>query len=115
MIRHCYDLASYLYDELDDDLSLDLFTGPKGLINRMKQLDDIPPQLMIKIASSFIKLKSVKSDIIGDMIIAMSRSGGKRSIKMILDALSDYKREFVIDYIDDTDASVMDVVTSLLD
>ena len=115
MIRHCYDLASYLYDELDDDLSLDLFTGPKGLINRMKQLDDIPPQLMIKIASSFIKLKSVKSDIIGDMIIAMSRSGGKRSIKMILDTLSDYKREFVIDYIDDTDASVMDVVTSLLD
>ena len=115
MIRHCYDLASYLYDEIDGDLSLDIFTGPKGLINRMKKLDDIPQQLMIKIASSFIKLKSVKSDIIGDMIIAMSRSGGKRSIKMILDALSDYKREFVIDYIDDTDSSAMDVVTSLLD
>lgn len=115
MIRHCYDLASYLYDELDDDLSLDLFTGPKGLINRMKQLDDIPQQLMIKIASSFIKLKSVKSDIIGDMIIAMSRSGGKRSIKMILDTLRGYKREFVIDYIDDTDASAMDIITSLLD
>ena len=115
MIRHCYDLASYLYDEIDGDLSLDIFTGPKGIINRMKKLDDIPQQLMIKIASSFIKLKSVKSDIIGDMIIAMSRSGGKRSIKMILDTLSGYKREFVIDYIDDTDASAMDVVTSLLD
>ena len=115
MIRHCYDLASYLYDEIDGDLSLDIFTGPKGLINRMKKLDDIPQQLMIKIASSFIKLKSVKSDIIGDMIIAMSRSGGKRSIKLILDTLSDYKREFVIDYIDDTDSSAMDVVTSLLD
>lgn len=115
MIRHCYDLASYLYDEIDGDLSLDIFTGPKGLINRMKQLDDIPQQLMIKIASSFIKLKSVKSDIIGDMIITMSRSGGKRAIKMILDTLSGYKREFVIDYIDDTDASAMDVVTSLLD
>ena len=115
MIRHCYDLASYLYDEIDGDLSLDIFTGPKGLINRMKKLDDIPQQLMIKIASSFIKLKSVKSDIIGDMIIAMSRSGGKRSIKMILDALSGYKREFVIDYIDDTDASAMDAITSLLD
>lgn len=115
MIRHCYDLASYLHDEIDGDLSLDIFTGPKGLINRMKQLDDIPQQLMIKIASSFIKLKSLKSDIIGDMIIAMSRSGGKRPIKMILDTLSDYKREFVIDYIDDTDTSAMDVVTSLLD
>ena len=115
MIRHCYDLASYLYDEIDGDLSLDIFTGPKGLINRMKKLDDIPQQLMIKIASSLIKLKSVKSDIIGDMIIAMSRSGGKRSIKMILDTLSGYKREFVIDYISDTDASAMDVVTSLLD
>ena len=115
MIRHCYDLASYLYDEIDGDLSLDIFTGPKGLINRMKKLDDIPQQLMIKIASSFIKLKSVKSDIIGDMIIAMSRSGGKRPIKLILDTLSDYKREFVVDYIDDTDASAMDVVTSLLD
>ena len=115
MIRHCYDLASYLYDEIDGDLSLDIFTGPKGLINRMKKLDDIPQQLMIKIASSLIKLKSVKSDIIGDMIIAMSRSDGKRSIKMILDTLSDYKREFVIDYIDDTDSSAMDVVTSLLD
>ena len=115
MIRHCYDLASYLYDEIDGDLSLDIFTGPKGLINRMKKLDDIPQQLMIKIASSLIKLKSVKSDIIGDMIIAISRSDGKRSIKMILDALSDYKREFVIDYIDDTDSSAMDVVTSLLD
>lgn len=115
MIRHCYDLASYLYDEIDGDLSLDIFTGPKGIINRMKKLDDIPQQLMIKIASSFIKLKSVKSDIIGDMIIAMSRSGGKRSIKMILDTLSGYKREFVIDYIDDTDSSAMDVVTSLLD
>lgn len=115
MIRHCYDLASYLYGEIDGDLSLDIFTGPKGIINRMKQLDDIPPQLMIKIASSFIKLKSVKSDIIGDMIIAMSQSGGKRAIKMILDTLSDYKLEFVIDYIDDTDSSAMDVVTSLLD
>ena len=115
MIRHCYDLASYLYDEIDGDLSLDIFTGPKGIINRMKKLDDIPQQLMLKIASSFIKLKSVKSDIIGDMIIAMSRSGGKRSIKMILDTLSDYKCEFVIDYIDDTDSSAMDVVTSLLD
>ena len=115
IIRHCYDLASYLYDEIDGDLSLDIFTGPKGLINRMKKLDDIPQQLMIKIASSFIKLKSVKSDIIGDMIIAMSRSGGKRPIKLILDTLSDYKREFVIDYIDDTDSSAMDVVTSLLD
>lgn len=115
MIRHCYDLASYLYDEIDGDLSLDIFTGPKGLINRMKKLDDIPQQLMIKIAASFIKLKSVKSDIIGDMIIAMSRSGGKRSIKMILDTLSGYKREFVIDYIDDTDASAMDAITSLLD
>lgn len=115
MIRHCYDLASYLYDEIDGDLSLDIFTGPKGIINRMKQLDDIPQQLMIKIASSFIKLKSVKSDIIGDMIIAMSQSGGKRSIKMILDTLRGYKREFVIDYIDDTDASAMDIITSLLD
>ena len=108
-------MASYLYEEIDGDLSLDIFTGPKGLINRMKKLDDIPQQLMIKIASSFIKLKSVKSDIVGDMIIAMSRSGGKRSIKMILDTLSGYKREFVIDYIDDTDSSAMDVVTSLLD
>ena len=115
MIRHCYDLASYLYDEIDGDLSLDIFTGPKGLINRMKKLDDIPQQLMIKIASSFIKLKSVKSDIIGDMIIAMSRSGGKRSIKMILDMLSGYKRAFVIDYISDTDGSVIDAITSLLD
>lgn len=115
MIRHCYDLASYLYDEIDGDLSLDIFTGPKGIINRMKQLDDIPQQLMIKIASSFIKLKSVKSDIIGDMIIAMSRSGAKRSIKMILDTLRGYKREFVIDHIDDTDASAMDIITSLLD
>ena len=115
MIRHCYDLASYLYDEIDGNLSLDIFTGPKGLINRMKQLDDIPQQLMIKIASSFVKLKSVKSDIIGDMIIVMSQSGGKRAIKMILDTLSDYKLEFVIDYIDDTDSSAMDVVTSLLD
>ena len=115
MIRHCYDLASYLYDEIDGDLPLDIFIGQKGIINRMKKLDDIPSHLMIKIASSFIKLKSVKSDIIGDMIIAMSRSGGKRAIKMILDTLNDYKREFVIDYIDDTDASAMDVVTSLLD
>ena len=115
MIRHCYDLASYLYDEIDGNLSLDIFTGPKGIIHRMEQLDDIPQQLMMKIASSFIKLKLVKSAIIGDMIIAMSRSGGKRSIKMILDKLSDYKREFVIDYIDDTDPSAMDVVTSLLD
>ena len=36
-------------------------------------------------------------------------------LKMILDTLSDYKREFVIDYIDDTDTSAMDGVTSLLD
>ena len=115
MIRHCYDLASYLYDEIDGNLSLDIFTGPKGIIHRMEQLDDIPQQLMMKIASSFIKLKSVKPAIIGDMVIAMSRSGGKRSIKMILDKLSDYKREFVIDYIDDTDPSAMGVVTSLLD
>lgn len=28
---------------------------------------------------------------------------------------SGYKREFVIDYIDDTDESAMDIITSLLD
>lgn len=114
VIRHCYDLADYLFNEINGDLSLDLVTGSKGLINITKSLDDMPTSLSAKIAESVAKIKGVSSTVIGDMVIALSRNGNKDSIKKVFGSLSANKRDLVIDYVDDTDAPASDLIAKMI-
>jgi hypothetical protein len=114
MIRHCYDLADYLLDEINNELPLDILTGSKGLINRMKALDDIPSSLLSKIVAIIVKMKGINLSVLGDTIIALSRNNDKTSIKKVFSTLSKVKLDIITDYIEDIDAAAYDYVDNII-
>lgn len=114
LIRHCYDLASYLLDEINNEIPLDIYVGPKGIITRMKTLNDIPSSLLSRIVDGLLKVKRIGSQTLGDLIIAMVENHDRLSIKKLFDSLSEVKQDLVLDYIEDTDYSVFQIVSKLV-
>lgn len=114
MIRRCYDLANYLFDEINGEIPLDLYIGPKGLVNRMKSLNDIPPSLTSKIVGNLVKFKGANSHILGDTVIALANNNDNSAIKKLLKSVSRNRRDMIIDYIDDTDMAVSQLVAKLI-
>lgn len=114
VIRHCYDLASYLLDEIGSELPLDLLTGNKGLLNRMKSLDDMPSSLMSKIATAVTSIKSVSSSQLGDLVIACISNGDNQSVKKIMSKVSETKGDMIIDYVDEVDAAASQALEKIL-
>ena len=114
LIRHCYDLASYLLDEINNEIPLDIYVGPKGIITRMKTLNDIPSSLLSRIVDGLLKVKRIGSQTLGDLIIAMTENHERLSIKKLFDSLSEVKQDLVLDYIEDTDYSVFQIVSKLV-
>ena len=114
LIRHCYDLASYLLDEINNEIPLDIYVGPKGIITRMKTLNDIPSSLLSRIVDGLLKVKRIGSQTLGDLIIAMAENHERLSIKKLFDSLSEVKQDLVLDYIEDTDYSVFQIVSKLV-
>lgn len=114
LIRHCYDLASYLLDEINNEIPLDIYVGPKGIITRMKTLNDIPSSLLSRIVDGLLKAKRIGSQTLGDLIIVMAENHDRLSIKKLFDSLSEVKQDLVLDYIEDTDYSVFQIVSKLV-
>lgn len=114
MIRRCYDLADYLLDEINNELSLDILTGSKGLINRMKALNDIPSSLLSKIVTCIVKAKGISLPMIGDTVIALYRNNDKATIKKVFSTLSRVKLDVITDYIEDTDATAYDYIDNII-
>ena len=114
VIRHCYDLASYLLDEIGGELPLDLLTGNKGLLNRIKYLDDIPSSLMQKIAEAIASIKAVSSSQLGDLVIACINNGDNQSVKKIMGKVSETKGDMIIDYVDEVDAAASQALEKIL-
>ena len=114
LIRHCYDLASYLLDEINNEIPLDIYVGPKGIITRMKTLNDIPSSLLSRIVDGLLKVKRIGSQTLGDLIIVMAENHDRLSIKKLFDSLSEVKQDLVLDYIEDTDYSVFQIVSKLV-
>ena len=112
--RRCYDLASYLLDEIGGELPLDLLTGSKGLLNRIKSLDDIPSSLMSKIAVAVAGIKSISSSQLGDLVIACINNDDKQSVKKIMSMVSRTKEDMIVDYVDEVDAAASQVLEKIL-
>lgn len=106
IIRHCYQLADYLLEEVGNNIPLDILTGGKGLINRLKQLDDVPSALLLKIAKSISANNKMPFMILGDFVITCMRNKNKQAANLILNSVSDTKNEMIMDYIEDSDAAV---------
>jgi hypothetical protein len=114
VIRHCYDLANYLLDEIGGTLPLDILTGSKGLLNRMKSLDDMPFSLMSKIAVAIAGLKAVSSSQLGDLIIACINNGDTKSVKKIIGSVSAAKEDMIVDYVDEVDAAASQALAKII-
>lgn len=106
IIRHCYQLADYLLEEVGNNIPLDILTGGKGLINRLKQLDDVPSALLLKIAKSIAANNKITFMVLGDFVITCLRNKNKQAANLILNSVSDTKNEMIMDYIEDSDAAV---------
>lgn len=114
VIRHCYDLASYLLDEIGGTLPLDILTGSKGLLNRMKSLDDMPSSLMSKIAIAIAGLKAISSSQLGDLVIACINNGDTKSVKKIIGSVSAAKEDMIVDYVDEVDAAASQALAKII-
>lgn len=114
VIRHCYDLANYLLDEIGGALPLDVLTGSKGLLNRMKSLDDIPSSLMSKIAIAIAGLKAISSSQLGDLVIACINNGDTKSVKKIIGSVSAAKEDMIVDYVDEVDAAASQALAKII-
>lgn len=114
VIRHCYDLANYLLDEIGGTLPLDILTGSKGLLNRMKSLDDMPSSLMSKIAIAIAGLKAISSSQLGDLVIACINNGDTKSVKKIIGSVSAAKEDMIVDYVDEVDAAASQALAKII-
>lgn len=66
-LMHCYDLADYILDELDE-IPVELLFGKNGLIKRSASYTDIPSESLRKLISS-VNIKQLKSSDIGELLI----------------------------------------------
>lgn len=114
VIRHCYDLANYLLDEIGGTLPLDILTGSKGLLNRMKSLDDMPSSLISKIAVAIAGLKAISSSQLGDLVIACINNGDTKSVKKIIGSVSAAKEDMIVDYVDEVDAAASQALAKII-
>ena len=114
VIRHCYDLANYLFEEIKGELPLDLLTGHKGLLNRMKSLDDMPSALVSKVAQAIASIKGLNSSQLGDLVIACIKNGENKAVKQIFGKISAAKQEMIEDYVDETDAAASQALAKII-
>lgn len=107
MTLKCYELAKYLINMLDKPFELSLLTGPKGLLNRVKNREDIPATLVNKIVNKIIDdigWPKLRYDVVGDIIImCVNNKSKKNAVKLFNDAThnSTHRRDMITDYIED--------------
>lgn len=114
VIRHCYNLADYLFDEINGKLPFELLVGRNGLINRMKSLDDMPSSLISKIANAITGIKNLNSSQLGDFIIICLKNNEKKLVKQILSNVSGAKQDLIVDYVDETDAAASQALAEII-
>lgn len=114
MTRRLYKLADYIIDELPDvKFDEGYLIGTRGLLTRIKNYDDVPNKIIEKIAAH-CDTKKLSSRIIGDFVIMCLSNNNNKAAKAVFKDMSDSKKEIVIDYIDDNDASAYQKLAKLL-
>lgn len=114
MIRHLYQVADFLLDDLDDvQFDEGFITGTRGLLTRVKGFNDIPKNMITRIAEH-LNVKKLNSRLIGDFVIMCLNSGNNKAAKAAINDLSDNKKDMVIDYVDDNDMAAYQKLKKLL-
>lgn len=114
MIRHLYQVADFLLDELDGvQFDEGFITGTRGLLTRVKGFNDIPKNMITRIAEH-LNVKKLNSRLIGDFVIMCLNSGNNKAVRTALNDVSDNKKDMVIDYIDDNDIVAYQKLKKLL-
>ena len=117
MTRKCYDLAKYLMDELpNESITVDLLTGPKGLLTRIRQYGDIPKGILVTLVNKTVT-KRTPSKVIGDIVIICVNNGYKEIANQI-NSLIDFnsnKGQMVVDYIEDENEAAYNAIKKFLD
>lgn len=111
MIRHCYQLARFLLDKLKGKLPYDILidnpvTGSKGLITRLRQLDDVPLPLFNDIVDEITSNNKLSFQLLGDIVISCIKNKSKKQVKKILDSVSENKAQMIRDYVEDNEEVV---------
>lgn len=113
MTLKCYDLAEFLLNELEKPFELALLTGTKGLVNRIKNHDNIPAALLDKIIARIdkdINIAKLNYQLAGGLAITCANNGNKKSGNKLVNAYKGSKRDLIIDYIDDESATALDAL-----
>lgn len=114
MTRRLYQVAEFLINEMPDVKFDDGYlTGTRGLLTRIKNYDDIPKKLVETVAAH-MDPKKASSRILGDFVIMCMGNGNNKAAKKLLNNLSENKRDMVIEYVDDNDASAIQKLKKLL-
>lgn len=112
--RRLYDVADFLLDEMPDvKFNEEFLAGRRGLLTRVKNYDDVPKRLIERIAER-IDTKKLSSSIIGDFVIMCLSNNNNKAVKKVFDACSENKKEMIIGYVDDNDASAYQKLVRLL-
>lgn len=117
VIKKCYDLAVFLYEELPDGfLNEELLIGPKGLLTRTKgQL--LPSKILGLLANEIIVNNNLSSRVIGDILILCIRSKDN----IIFNLIKNYfdfdsrKGKRAINYVDVNDPEAYEELVNKLD
>ena len=114
MTRRLYQVADYLLDEMPDVKFNDEFlTGTRGLLTRIKNYDDIPKNMIERIAEH-LDTKKLNSRLLGDFVIMCLGNNNTKAAKKVFKDISENKKDMVIDYIDDNDMSAYQKLKKLL-
>ena len=112
--RRLYDVADFLLDEMPDvKFNEDFLAGRRGLLTRVKNYDDVPKKLIERIAER-IDTKKLSSSIIGDFVIMCLSNNNNKAVKKVFETCSENKKEMIVGYVDDNDASAYQKLVKLI-
>lgn len=112
--KRLYDVSDFLLDEMPDvKFNEEFLTGRRGLLTRVKNYDDVPKKLIERIAER-IDTKKLSSSIIGDFVIMCLNNNNNKAAKKVFETCSENKKEMIIGYIDDNDASAYQKLVKML-
>ena len=112
--RRLYDVADFLLDEMPDvKFNEEFLAGRRGLLTRVKNYDDVPKKLIERITER-IDTKKLSSSIIGDFVIMCLSNNNNKAVKKVFETCSENKKEMIVGYVDDNDASAYQKLVKLI-
>ena len=113
VIRRLYRLAEFLLEEMPDaKFDEGYMTGTRGLLTRIKNYDDVPKKIITAIANH-IDVKKLSVRVLGDFVIMCLSSSNNAAAKKLIASCSENKKDMIINYIDDNDASAFQKLSKL--